>query len=436
MSTTNPELPTQPLGALGAPGVPAGPAPADQSLTQPIAAQSVPAAPADQTLVPPKAGSAPLVPEPPPFVPPPPPPPTGGGGLPPAAGPTPSPQAGSNFSLPLLLGIFVIALLGIGLLGVGLYAVVKLTSNAPAAVSAATRVPLITQAVLVPTTTLVPTLAHTATPLPSATARPATATSTLVATTAPVTATSGLSATVTLTSTAVAGGEVVTITQGANVRTGPGISYPAIGGIKQGDTAPVLGRDATGSWYEISYKGGLAGLGWISAVTASYAGNKSVLPVVAAPPTPVPTATPKPAGNPNGGLVNGTHGVSGMLNLCSSQVVFAVNERVCFVEWIKNNTNQTVPYGILGVTAIRAGGGTQFQTSWSGQDAVHGLLAIDAGCTGPTDRCKGQWEDGIRLGSAGSYQLFLNVCFSDYPTCRGTSGDWEVLSGSIHITVQ
>ena len=45
-------------------------------------------------------------------------------------------------------------------------------------------------------------------------------------------------------------------------------------------------------------------------------------------------------------------------------------------------------------------------------------------------------QTGMRLGSPGNYQLFLNVCFSDYSTCRGSSGDWEVLSGSIVITVQ
>jgi len=335
----------------------------------------------------------------------------------------------------MLIGVFVIALVGIGLLGLAIFAVVKLNSNTLAAIGAPTRLPLSSQVVLVPTTTARPTLANTATAVATATRLPATSTrAATTAATAALTATASLTVTASLTSTHTS--NVLTITQGANVRTGPGISFPVIGGIKAGDNAPVLGRDTSSNWYEISYKGCFAGQGWISAVTANYPGDKNQLPVVAAPPTPVPTATPKPAGNPNGSLVNGRNGVSGMLNLCSSQVTFAVNERVCFVEWIKNNTTATVPYGILGVTAVKAGGGTQFQTSWNGQDAVHGLLAIDPGCIGPTDRCKGQWEDGIRLGSAGSYQLFLNVCFSDYPTCRGSSGDWEVLSGSIVITVQ
>jgi uncharacterized protein YraI len=299
---------------------------------------------------------------------------------------------------------------------------------------------LSTQVVLVPTTTPAPPATATA----SATLTAVPATATLAAATP--SATSALTATSSLTATAAgspapAGHGLLTLVQGVNVRGGPGTNYSVVGNIKAGDTAPVLGRNTAGDWFVISYKNGLAGQGWVSASSSisSYDGDKNQLPVVAAPPVPataVPTATPKPAGNPNGALVNGAHGVSGMLNLCSNQVVFAVNERVCFVEWIKNNTTQAVPYGLLGVTAVKDSGGAQFQTSWNGEQAAHGLLGIDPGCIGPTDRCKGQWEDGIRLGSAGGYRLYLSVCFSDYPTCRGNSGDWETLSGAIMITVQ
>jgi uncharacterized protein YraI len=356
---------------------------------------------------------------------------------PPAAS---SRSSGGEYSLPILIGTFVLALVGIGLLGLGLYAVVKLGSGGTlaAALSSATPARLTTLVVLVPTTTPAPPATATTAPSATFTVRPPTAT--LAAATASISATASVTATAAgLTPTV--GSNVLTLVQGVNVRGGPGTNYPVVGSITAGDTAPLLGRNAAGDWFVISYKNGLAGQGWVSANSSisSYSGDKSQLAVVAAPPVPataVPSATPKPAGNPNGALVNGAHGVSGMLNLCSTQVTFAVNERVCFVEWIKNNTTQAVPYGLLGVTAVKAGGGTQFQTSWSGEQAAHGMLGIDPGCVGPTDRCKGQWEDGIRLSSAGSYQLFLSVCFSDYPTCRGTTGDWETLSGAIVITVQ
>jgi uncharacterized protein YraI len=360
------------------------------------------------------------------------------GQQPPAGPPPANPASGGDYSLPIMIGVFVLALVGIGLLGLGIYAVAKLGSNnvVAAGPSTATRAPRPTLVVLVPTTTPAPPATNTATA--SATAVPPTATKTAMASS--ITATTSLTATAAGITPTAAGG-LVTMVQGVNVRGGPGTNYLVVGNIKAGDTAPAVGRNSTGDWFVISFKNGPAGQGWVSANSSisSYSGDKSQLPVVAAPPvpaTPVPSATPMPAGNPNGALVNGAHGVSGMLNLCSHQVVFAVNERVCFVEWIKNNSAQAVPYGLLGVTAVKDSGGAQFQTSWSGEQAAHGLLGIDPGCIGPTDRCKGQWEDGIRLGSAGGYRLYLSVCFSDFPTCLGKSGDWETLSGAIVISVQ
>jgi hypothetical protein len=346
-------------------------------------------------------------------------------GAPPAGPPPANPPPGPDYSMPIMVGVFVLALVGIGLLGLGLYAVMRLSPGPSVAAgpSTATLVPLPTQVVLVPTTTPLP--AATNTPTAAPTALPATAT-----------ATPGASITPTVTLTPTQAGDLLTVSVGANVRSGPGTVYPVVGTIKAGDTASVVGRDASSNWFVISFKGGFGGRAWISSFVTTFNGDKTKLPVVAAPPPPPPTATPKPAGNPSGGLVTGAHGVSGNLNLCSSQVTFAVGERVCFVEWIKNNTSQSVAYGILGVTAVRDSGGVQFQTSWSGELAPQGLLGIDPGCIGPTDRCKGQWEDGMRLNSSGIYHLTLNVCFSDYPTCRGTTGDWEVLSGAIVITVQ
>jgi len=341
----------------------------------------------------------------------------------------------------MLIGVFVLALVGIGLLGLGIFAVVKLSANTAVVAGSrtATLAPLSTRVVLVPTTTPAPPATQTATSTSTAVPATAAATPALLTATGSLTAASLTATAAGLTPTVTSG--LLTTVQGVNVRGGPGTNYPVVGSLKAGDTAPVLGRNVSGDWFVISLKNGPGGQGWVSANSSisTYNGDKSQLTVVAAPPapaTPVPTATPKPAGNPNGALVNGAHGVSGMLNLCSSQVTFAVNERVCFVEWIKNNTTQPVPYGLLGVTAVKNGGGAQFQTSWSGEQAAHGMLGIDPGCVGPTDRCKGQWEDGIRLGSAGGYKLYLSVCFSDYPTCRGASGDWETLSGAIDISVQ
>src|SRR5579859_1174323 len=153
-------------------------------------AKTVPPGSTDDTL----AGQGLLVTSPPPDSPPPPLPPSGGG--PPAAEPTlPKPNAalGDMHSVPILIGVFMLTLVGIGLLGLGLYAVIKLNSNMLAAVGAgtATRVPLLTQVVLVPTTTTMPTKAATATALPATPTRAAT---TAAAATTPITAAASLTA--------------------------------------------------------------------------------------------------------------------------------------------------------------------------------------------------------------------------------------------------
>src|SRR5690606_39602270 len=70
------------------------------------------------------------------------------------------------------------------------------------------------------------------------------------------------------------------------------------------------------------------------------------LPIAPTPLPPPATATPRPGSNPAPGPVAGTHGVTGQLTLCSGKLTYAVQERVCFVEWIKNNTAEPISYGV------------------------------------------------------------------------------------------
>ena len=116
--------------------------------------------------------------------------------------------------------------------------------------------------------------------------------------------------------------------------------------------------------------------------------------------------------------------------MCDPKTTYAAGvELICFREWIRNNTNATVRYGVLGVFAANlTSGPSQFQTSWSGD------LGIDPGCIGPTDRCGGDWEDGMRISTPGAYRLTLQICYSPIDTCTG-GGDWEVLTAGITITV-
>ena len=75
-----------------------------------------------------------------------------------------------------------------------------------------------------------------------------------------------------------------------NVRGGPGTNYPVVAALQAGESAPILGQNETGDWWQIQVDDTQ---GWVlsTIVTAENAGN---VPVVATPPAPAVTATPVP----------------------------------------------------------------------------------------------------------------------------------------------
>lgn len=83
----------------------------------------------------------------------------------------------------------------------------------------------------------------------------------------------------------------VTAKTDANVRDGPGLAYPVVGGVSNGETVPVVGRNADSSWWQISFQGGTA---WIADVVVDANPEAYDAPIVSAPPPP-PTNTPVPA---------------------------------------------------------------------------------------------------------------------------------------------
>jgi len=91
----------------------------------------------------------------------------------------------------------------------------------------------------------------------------------------------------------------VTANVEANVRNGPGTNYTVIGGLGEGENAPVTGRNADSSWWQISFQGGVA---WIADSVSTANQAAFGVPVAAAPPPPPPptsapvppTATPLP----------------------------------------------------------------------------------------------------------------------------------------------
>ncbi|MGH2523192.1 MAG: SH3 domain-containing protein [Anaerolineales bacterium] len=220
----------------------------------------------------------------------------------------------------------------------------------------------------------------------------------------------------------------LTINLPANVRSGPGTNYPVIASLEAGEAPTVIGRDTAANWFVIEIDAA-DGQGWVSGQVGSLSGDPNDLPVVPAPPTP--SATGAPAAGPTTKPPASSRGIVGQLTLCNPRTTYAISERVCFVERIVNTTGGTIAYGLLGVQAANLSGGpSQFQTSWSGE------LFINAGCTGPTDTCGGPWEDGIRINTAGSYRLTMQICYATVDACQGSSADWETLAKAIFITVQ
>jgi uncharacterized protein YraI len=78
-----------------------------------------------------------------------------------------------------------------------------------------------------------------------------------------------------------------------NVRSGPGMDYPVMGVLMEGQSAAVTGKTADGGWWQIAFEGSTEGKGWISAsfVTAT---NTEQVPIAQSPPAPV-SANPVPA---------------------------------------------------------------------------------------------------------------------------------------------
>jgi len=114
-------------------------------------------------------------------------------------------------------------------------------------------------------------------------------------------------ASITVTVVAATGGPELTPTSGPctaqattdlNVRGGPSTVYPILGVIPVGKSAPVTGRNADTSWYQIGFAPGVDG--WVSVTYVSLSGDCSSVPTASyspPPPTkiPTPTLTPTPS---------------------------------------------------------------------------------------------------------------------------------------------
>src|SRR5258706_667078 len=89
--------------------------------------------------------------------------------------------------------------------------------------------------------------------------------------------------------TATPNGVVGTMKGTVNVRSGPGQVYLVIGQLRKGDQEQLVGANNDFTWYVINFR---QQQGWIAASLVTVFGDVKTLPVVAAPPTPVPSPTP------------------------------------------------------------------------------------------------------------------------------------------------
>jgi hypothetical protein len=82
----------------------------------------------------------------------------------------------------------------------------------------------------------------------------------------------------------------VTYSDPINVRAGPStVNYPVIGQLPSGAVVPALGVSIAREWVQIEFTGSSTGRGWVYASFVTVSGGE--LPVVEAPPTPVPAVT-------------------------------------------------------------------------------------------------------------------------------------------------
>jgi uncharacterized protein YraI len=81
-----------------------------------------------------------------------------------------------------------------------------------------------------------------------------------------------------------------------NVRKGPAVGYDKLGTLDKGQSAPVRGKNADGTWWQITFAAASDGVGWVIADLVSVTGDTTNLPVATAP--ALPTSAPQPTSVP------------------------------------------------------------------------------------------------------------------------------------------
>lgn len=98
----------------------------------------------------------------------------------------------------------------------------------------------------------------------------------------------------------------IVVATSINVRGGPGTNYPIVGGLSNGASCAIFGRNADSSWWQVGCPNGISG--WVFTELIAISGDISNVPVrTVAPPQNVPPPPPPPP--PPGPVQGGGSGV-------------------------------------------------------------------------------------------------------------------------------
>jgi hypothetical protein len=143
-----------------------------------------------------------------------------------------------------------------------------------------------------------------------------------------------------------------------------------------------------------------------AATQAPAATNTNPPPANTQPPQPTATSAPQ-----------GSHGiVANSFSVENAQA--APGQDVWFNFEVRNTSQDVVNYGAL---AAHTDVGVTAQ-SWTNEKLNPGQVLT--------------WRDHINFPAAGTYQLYLGICYGDKNSCLANGASWDRLSNYITITIQ
>jgi dipeptidyl aminopeptidase/acylaminoacyl peptidase len=133
--------------------------------------------------------------------------------------------------------------------------------------------------------------------------------------------------------------QLTVLVEALNVRGGPGVTYPIVGLLEQGDQVTVIGRHAASGWWQVELPNG--GSGWVSGGTAyvSVSGDTTGLPEVsiAAPAvawTPSAVSYTTPSTSKAGGTI--------VFETVSGGAIYAVNSDGSGLRYLTNGMDPAI----------------------------------------------------------------------------------------------